>query len=70
MITFEFITLTNYRPTPEEQKNITTEYMNSNIDKFTFCENWKKKHADLIKRYRDKKQQKKDLVICVIDLLT
>lgn len=55
MLTFEFITLTNYCPTPEEWKNITSEYMNSDIDKFTFCENWKKEHADLIKRYRDKK---------------
>ena len=55
MLTFEFITLTNYRPTPEEWKNITAEYMNSDIDKVTFCENWKNEHADLIKRYRDKK---------------
>lgn len=55
MLTFEFITLTNYRPTYEEWKNITSEYMNSDIDKFTFCENWKNEHADLIKRYREKK---------------
>lgn len=55
MLTSEFITLTNYLPTSEEWENITVEYMNSDIDKFTFCKKWKKKHADLIKKYRDKK---------------
>ena len=72
MITFEFITLTNYCPTPEEWKNITSEYMNSDIDKFTFCKNWKKEHTDLIKRYREKKTAGKrfgDLCDKFIDLM-